>query len=86
MAMIEKAPDQFLIDLAQHLGVSFDATAASRIEPTFWQKGMLRVFISHLAVHKEWAGNAVVPVVRTVFSVFLGEKIIQLAVVVAVEM
>lgn len=57
MAMIEKSPDQSLIDLAQHLGVSFDPAASTRIEPTFWRKGMLHVFISHLAVHRKWAGD-----------------------------
>jgi nucleoside 2-deoxyribosyltransferase len=57
MAMIENAPDQSLIDLAKHLGVSFDSAASTHIEPAFWRKGMLYVFISHLAIYRKWASD-----------------------------
>ncbi len=57
MAMVERSPDQTLIELAQHVGVNFEPMTSSFIEPSFWRKGMLRVFISHLAVHRKWAGD-----------------------------
>jgi len=57
MAMIEKSPNQTLLELAQHLDFSLDLSASSHIEPAFWRKGMFRLFISHLAVHKKWAGE-----------------------------
>jgi hypothetical protein len=52
MAMVEKSPDQTLIELAQHLG--FSLGISSHIDPAFWRKGMFRVFITHLAVYKKW--------------------------------
>ena len=61
MAMIKNAPDQDLIDLADHLGFKFgpgDAPAslpATSEEPSFWRPGMLRLFITHLARHRIYA-------------------------------
>jgi len=57
LKMAEDAPDQTLIEMAQHLGFSFEVTATSHIEPAFWRKGMFRLFISHLAAHRKWAGE-----------------------------
>ncbi|MEI9968743.1 MAG: toll/interleukin-1 receptor domain-containing protein [Terracidiphilus sp.] len=57
LKMIQNASDQVLLDLAQHVGFALDSTAASYIEPAFWRKGMFRLFISHLAAHKKWAGD-----------------------------
>jgi hypothetical protein len=52
LAMAENASDQTLIDLAQHVGFNFEETPAPRIEPSFWRKGMLRVFLAHLAANR----------------------------------
>ncbi len=49
---LQDAPDQILIDLGAHVGFIFETTYSSLVEPAFWQKGMLRVFLSHLATHK----------------------------------
>jgi len=57
LAMIEKASDQTLIELSEHLGYSPELTPASHLEPAFWRKGMFRLFISHLADHKVWASK-----------------------------
>jgi hypothetical protein len=57
MDMIANAPDGTLIELAQHLGFLLEVPATSHIEPAFWRKGMFRLFISHLAVHKKWASQ-----------------------------
>src|SRR5688572_16507705 len=55
--MIEDAPDESLIDLAQHVGFQFEDVSTRRIEPPFWRIGMLRVFVSHLATHRDFAGE-----------------------------
>jgi nucleoside 2-deoxyribosyltransferase len=57
MRMIEDAQDQTLLELAQHLGFSLELTTSSHIEPAFWRKGMFRLFITHLAVHRKWASQ-----------------------------
>jgi hypothetical protein len=57
LVMVEKASDQTLLELAQHLGFVLEVPAPSHIEPAFWRKGMFRLFISHLATHKKWAGE-----------------------------
>jgi len=56
LQMIEDAPDQALIDLALHVGFQFEK-AASRVDPPFWRKGMLRLFVSHLAAHRTYAAQ-----------------------------
>lgn len=57
LQMINQASDEVLIELAQHLGFVLESPTASYIEPAFWRKGMFRLFISHLAVHRKWAGE-----------------------------
>lgn len=57
LAMIQDAPDQPLIDLAQHVGFQFEEVTSPRIEPPFWRKGMFRLFVSHLATHKVFASE-----------------------------
>ncbi|WP_316168193.1 MULTISPECIES: TIR domain-containing protein [unclassified Bradyrhizobium] len=53
LEMLKSSPDQILIDLASHVGFNFEETVTpSLVAPAFWQNGMLRVFLSHLAVHK----------------------------------
>jgi len=57
LAMIKTASDETLLELAQHLGFILEVSASSHIEPAFWRNGMFRLFISHLAVHRKWAGE-----------------------------
>ncbi len=49
LAMVEDAPDQTLVDLAQHVGYQFEQAPSLRVDPPFWRKGMLRLFVTHLA-------------------------------------
>jgi len=54
--MLDGAPDQALIDLGDHVG--FHTTQKpTRIDPPFWSKGMLRLFITHLSSHREYAAE-----------------------------
>ena len=58
LQMIESTQDQILIDLGAHVGFIFEATVpSSLVQPAFWKKGMLRVFLSHLATHKVGAAK-----------------------------
>jgi nucleoside 2-deoxyribosyltransferase len=55
--MVGEAPDQSLIDLAQHVGFPFEEIPAPRVDPPFWRKGMLRLFVSHLATKRNFAAE-----------------------------
>ena len=57
LKMVEDAPDETLIDLAQHVGFSLKVVLPPRVDPPFWRKGMLRLFVSHLATHQSFAGE-----------------------------
>lgn len=54
--MIDAASDDALVDLAQHVGYKFDQPVIPRVDPSFWRGGMLRLFVTHLATYREFAG------------------------------
>jgi TIR domain-containing protein len=54
---VQNATDETLIDLAQHVGYKFEEAAGPGVDPPFWRKDMLRLFISHLAAHKVFAAE-----------------------------
>ncbi len=57
MKMIERASDQSLLDLGQHVGFKLEDLNMSRNEPDFWHEGMFRLFVSHIATHREFASD-----------------------------
>jgi TIR domain len=57
LQMVQDSPDETLLDLAQHVGFQFAKPSAMRIEPPFWQEGMFRLFVSHLAIHRSFVGE-----------------------------
>ncbi|MGH9729302.1 MAG: toll/interleukin-1 receptor domain-containing protein [Candidatus Acidiferrales bacterium] len=57
LSMVEDASDQVLIDLAQHVGFHFEETVTPRVDPPFWRKGMLRLFVTHLSEHRAFAAE-----------------------------
>ena len=75
--MIEKAPDQSLIDLAQHVGFQFEEVTRRRIEPPFWRKGMFRVFVTHLAIHRDFAGELQEALLKFGVSCFIAHNDIE---------
>jgi len=77
MRMIEDAQDQILLELAQHLGFSLELSASSHIEPAFWRKGMFRLFITHLAAHRNWAGQLQEALLSYGISGFVAHKDIE---------
>jgi nucleoside 2-deoxyribosyltransferase len=53
---LREAPAEALVELADHVGFSLNVKPATPI-PTFWAEGMFRLFITHLAAHRETASN-----------------------------
>lgn len=56
LEMIERATDDVLEDLGSHVGFHLK-DSAPRIDPPFWRKGMFRLFVTHLAAHRAFAGE-----------------------------
>lgn len=54
--MLDDASDNALSGLAHHVGFEID-NPTTVIDPTFWKDGYVRVFISHLATHRQYAGT-----------------------------
>lgn len=44
--MVAKAKDEQLIELGEHVGYHLAEISGPSVEPAFWQKDMLRLFIS----------------------------------------
>lgn len=53
--MIEDADDEKLLELAHHVGIEVGVQNVG-IDPPFWKDGHLRLFLSHLAENREFAG------------------------------
>ena len=57
-AMIEQAEDRSLLALSRHLGSHIRLDPAQSVaDPQFWQTGALRLFVSHLARYRKFAGQ-----------------------------
>jgi hypothetical protein len=56
LAMIEEGEDSALLDLGRHVGFQLP-TVPPRVDPPFWRTGMLRLFLTHLATHRELAAE-----------------------------
>ncbi|MGQ3685485.1 MAG: toll/interleukin-1 receptor domain-containing protein [Candidatus Loosdrechtia sp.] len=54
--MIENADDEKLLELAHHVGIEVGRGPVG-IDPPFWKDGHLRIFLSHLAEHRAFAGS-----------------------------
>jgi nucleoside 2-deoxyribosyltransferase len=76
LSMIGEASDQSLIDLALHVGFQPKA-GAPRLDPPFWQKDMLRVFVTHLAAHRQFAGELQQALVNYGISCFVAHNDIE---------
>lgn len=57
LEMAKGAPDQPLLELAQHVGYSFEEAPKPGVDPPFWRKGMFRLFLSHLSPKKAYAAE-----------------------------
>ncbi len=57
LQMIEGGSDETLVDLARHVGLQLPTSGTSRMEPPFWRLGMLKLFVTHLAAHRQFAAD-----------------------------
>ena len=57
LEMTKNAPDQPLLELAQHVGFSLEEAPKPGVDPPFWRKGMFRLFVSHLSSKKAFAAE-----------------------------
>jgi hypothetical protein len=74
---VHNAPDQTLIDLAQHVGYKFEQPVSPGLDPPFWRKDMLRLFISHLATHKVFAAELQEELLKYGISAFVAHNDIE---------
>lgn len=56
LAMIQDGEDRVLLDLARHVGFH-PTTEPPGMDPPFWRAGMLRLFLAHLASHRDLAAE-----------------------------
>lgn len=54
--MVEDAPDEKLLALLEHLGYELHPDRPT-VQPSFWRHDYLRLFITHIATHKAYAGT-----------------------------
>jgi TIR domain-containing protein len=73
--MLQNAPDRVLIDVSEHVGFHFENRKSKPgIEPPFWRKGMLKVFLSHLAADRNFAGALQVCLLEYGISCFVAHN------------
>jgi hypothetical protein len=77
LRMIQNASEKALIDLAQHVGFQFEQPAPLRVDPQFWRKGLLRLFISHLATYKVFASELQTELLQYGISAFVAHSDIE---------
>lgn len=77
ISALEKAPDHTLIELAHHVGFEFKGGATPGIDPPFWQKGMLRVFLSHISPYREFAAQLQAELARSGIWCFVAHNDIE---------
>src|ERR1700722_735851 len=77
LQMLDEAPDQALLDLAQHVGFKIEHAGPPRIDPPFWRTGMLRVFVTHLAANRAFAGALQEALLRFGISGFVAHNDIE---------
>jgi nucleoside 2-deoxyribosyltransferase len=54
--MIDEASDKTLLALAEHVGFQANVPAP-RVDPPFWRKNMLKLFVTHLSAHRAYAAQ-----------------------------
>jgi hypothetical protein len=58
LEMASNAPDEVLNGLAEHFELPAAVTGAPAVShPSFWKEGTLKVFVTHLAIHRNFAGE-----------------------------
>ena len=73
LQMIEGGADDVLVELARHVGFQLHATV-SRVEPPFWRKDMLKLFVTHLAAHRHFGAELQGALLGYGISAFVAHK------------
>lgn len=76
MQMSSQANDETLISLSHHVGFEI-STLQAKFIPPFWNSSNLRVFLSHLSIHREFAHNLQVAMESYGISVFVAHTDIE---------
>lgn len=74
--MISQATDNQLLSLASHVGIDLKMSDPG-IEPPFWRSGTLKIFLSHLATHKQAAAELQDALKRYGISCFVAHNDIE---------
>jgi len=76
--MAKDAPDEVINGLAEHFELSAAQPATPAFShPPFWKEGTLKVFISHLAVHRKFAADLQESLLRLGISAFVAHNDIE---------
>jgi hypothetical protein len=76
--MVSHADDHQLVALAAHVGADAgEAVAMPAVETSFWKPGYFRLFLSHLAVEKEFASDLQAKLMRFHISAFVAHRDIE---------
>ncbi len=77
MLTAKDASDKALTGLAAHVGHRVGELTFPGVEPSFWRKNMLRLFVSHLATHRAFAGELQEHLFRYGISSFVAHNDIE---------
>lgn len=77
LEMLEDVKDRQLIELGEHVGYEADIQKVQGVEPRFWRKGMLRVFVSHLAKERKVAAELQEAMLKFGMSCFVAHNDIE---------
>ena len=77
LRMVSEASDDILFSLAHHVGFEIEHARSGGLEPPFWRKGYLRLFLSHLSNHRVYAAELQENLVPHGISAFVAHNEIQ---------
>lgn len=75
---VEHASDAVLMQVAAHVGYEIQGIEQPpTFDPPFWTKGQLRLFVSHLATHREYAAELQESLAKYGISAFVAHNDIE---------
>lgn len=77
VSMLEDASNTTLISLYNHLGFDEEKADSSDLSPSFWEAGCFRLFVSHLAEHKDDAIHLKTNLLKYGISCFVAHRDIE---------
>lgn len=78
LEMANRATDDVLNGLGEHFGLPAAETGAPAVShPSFWKEGTFKVFISHLAIYRTFAGELQEQLMKLGISAFVAHNDIE---------